>query len=457
MLSHERAEAIAKWLTGWGFEPILIGPIYLLLILFVFLGVDIGAVSAFFTALAAMSPVWLPVFLLRYFWIMWMYYIRYQFWFNQKMVLLEITVPPEVVKSPQAMETVISTMWNAGGETTFIDRFWKGSFRPVWSLEIASNEGRVSFYVHMRQAWRNIFESRLYGQYPEAKVVEAEDYVSKVPFNLEEYNIWGSEYDKAGPGALPLRTYYDYELEKNPDTPETKVDPIGHVLEFFSSIGKDEYLWFQIIMKARKGGKTPDEWYGFAKGGDQFKDPAQKAVKEVYANASKRAKEVQVEFADVPEETQAARAGILTERERERVAAIENSISKLIFECGFRGIYLAKKEKFNGINIGGLVRMLDTYRSGDLNQLNPARGMSVFNYPWQDFMDIRKDRIKRQLYFHHKNRAYFYVPYDQTPVYMNVEELASLWHFPSSVVQPPGLERVAAKRATAPTGLPTGS
>jgi hypothetical protein len=99
------------------------------------------------------------------------------------------------------MELFLTTLHNAGGEPTILRRAWHGHFRAVWSLEIASIEGHIHYYIHLRRAWKNIVEARLYGQFPEAKVTEVEDYFAKIPFNLEEYNLWGSEYKKGIPRA----------------------------------------------------------------------------------------------------------------------------------------------------------------------------------------------------------------------------------------------------------------
>ena len=78
-----------------------------------------------------------------------------------------------------------------------------------------------------------------------------------------------------------------------------------------------------------------------------------------------------------------------------------------------------------------------------------------YNHVWQDFRNIRKNIEKKIGFRHYKQRAYFYVPYDQEPIFLTTEELATLWHFPSSIVQTPGLNRVAARRSEAPPNLPT--
>ncbi|HVV15497.1 MAG TPA: hypothetical protein VHD55_03815 [Candidatus Paceibacterota bacterium] len=459
MLFHEWShkfgndDSLKIGLAGYHIEALVVAPVAFVIFLVAALSVDPAAVKAAALATAAISPVWVPLFIVSFFWTSWIEYIRFQFWFSQEHILLEVQLPPEVEKSPLSMELFLTTLWNSGGESTFIARIWKGQFRPVWALEIASNEGRVSYYIHTRQSWRNVIEARLYGQYPEAKITLAEDYAAKVNFNLDDYDLWGTEYSKAQAGAVPIKTYVDYALDKNPDTPEIQVDPITNILEYFSHVGEGEYLWLQIIMKARK----KDEWFGFYDyKHDHYKDGGKAEIDKMVKVAGERAKKLVGEDPEKQAQAQARGLTLLTESERRRVEAIEKAMGKLTFECGMRGVYISKKGRFNPVNIGSLVRLFDPVRSNDYNQINPTRGMAIFDYPWQDFHDIRKRYIKKQTYEFYKNRAYFYVPYDQVPVFMNTEELATLWHFPNSKTAPPGLERVASKRSEAPANLPTG-
>ena len=457
MSPRKWVEKFVKWMGEWKVDPVVLGPILFLILLWVVDVWDSDAVSGALAAVIFFSPIWLTVFLFVAFWTVWIHYIRFAFWFEQGHILLQIELPPEVEKTPLAMELFLASLWNSGGETTFIQRVWKGSYRPVWSLEIASNEGRIHYYLHLREGWRNTIESRLYGQFPEAKVTVVEDYASRVPFNLNDYSAFGSEYKKTSgvAEALPIRTYIDYGLHMAPDKPETQVDPITNTLELLGSIGKDEHFWMQIICKARK----KDEWYGFYREGwfkkDSYVDGAKAEIQKITKDAIARA---QLLTEDEMEKKKVGTRGamLLNEIERERVAAIERNLTKLVFECGVRTLYLAKKDKYVGINNASIIRFFDAYRKPDYNALGVTRGTSYFDYPWQDFAEIRKNKERRHLYFRYRHRAYFYVPYDQEPVMMTTEELASLWHFPSSVVKTPALSRVPSRRADAPSNLPTG-
>ncbi len=444
---HHTAEKLAKWLDDWKFEPTVVTTLW-----FIVLGIltwvyDPVALRAFGTALLLTSPIWLPVGIFFSLWVTWIEYIRYKFYFTDKKIVLEVQLPPEIEKSPLAMEVVLNGMWNNGRETTFMDRLWKGRFRSVWSFEIASNEGRINYYIHAPAGWKNFIESRIYGQYPEVSIREVPDYTSNLDnFNLEEYDCWVGEYKKrAEPQALPIKTYVDYELDKNPDTPETKIDPLTNTFELMNNIGKDQFLWVQFIVRARK----KDEWYGIYKKGDSYLDPAKKAIVDIMAGAAKRAQDV-LKASDVVEGKVNA---LLTDGEKKKIEAIENSIGKPIFECGIRVVYAAKKDKFYGLTGAPLFRFFEAYRS-PFNEITGTRGLVQFDYPWEDFMGMRKRRVKMRQIFFYKQRAYFTVPYEQAPIFLTTQELASLWHFPGSAVKTPGLNRIPSKRAEAPSNLP---
>ncbi len=453
-LSYEGAKKWSEELEEQDLQSVFLAPVILCILSVIAFFIDPLVLPSVFSALAALMPLWLPIYLARILFISLVDYNRFIFWFSQQYILLEITLPPEIEKSQSAMEVFLTAMWNIGGETTWLDRIFFGKFRAIWTLEIASNEGRLSYHIYLLRVWKNTIEARLYGQFPEAHIEEVDDYVDKVPFTLEEYDIFGMEYDKPEPQALPIKTYITYELDKNTDAPETRVDPLTHVLELFGSVGKDEYLWLQIIMRARK---NTDEWHGlYKKNTDSYRGPAAQETKSVTEKTIMRSKELdeklKLTYSPFPQATEA---------EKRRVDNIQRSLSKLTFECGIRSVYLAKKDRFSGVNISALVNIFTPLRgtdtSVDYNSLNIAykRGLLRFNYPWQDFMDILHNIDKRNVWHWYKHRSYFYVPYNQTPIFLSTEELATLWHFPNSAVQTPGLRRVPSRTVEAPPNLPT--
>jgi hypothetical protein len=453
--TNDGSQAFSDWLEDYAIEPIVAAGFFFLVIL-VWAGfVDPAAVEDVLMMVIWLSPVWLTIYLGQFFWTTWIHYVRFNSWFTLDFVLLEIQLPPEVEKSPAAMELFLTTLHNAGGEPTFIRRAWHGHFRAVWSLEIASLEGRIHYYIHARRVWKNVVEARLYGQYPEAKITEVEDYFAKIPFNLEEYNLWGSEYQKGATNGLPIRTYVDYALDKNPDTPEIQVDPLTNTLELFNAAGPGEYWFMQIIIKAHK----KDEWHGLYLTNPAHHPHYQVTARAEINNITRGAIARAQSFVD--EDAEKKRVGsrgstLLTGGEKLRVEAIEHWLTKLVFECGIRVIYMARRDVYQGINGGAGIRFFDAYSYPEFNKIGAApHGTSYFDYPWQDWNGMRENLERKNMHFRYKHRAYFYVPYEQQPYYFNTEELATLWHFPSSVVQTPGLDRVPSRRFDAPSNLPT--
>lgn len=459
MLLWSTAEILEEKLYKMSFNVVWLSFVAVPLFAGVVYVTDPDAFVAFLTMFAALSPIWLPIILLGYLWISWLHYIRHLTFFGIDNVLLEVQLPPQIEKSPMGIELFLQSIFHTGGETTFINRMWQGKFRNTWSLEIASLEGRIGFYIHCRRIWRNSVESRIYGQYPEAKIMEVEDYISKIPYNNEEWDMWCGEYGKKGNSLIaPIKTYEEFELHEELDEPKTRTDPMTNMLEVFAMMKQGEYVWMQIIMRAH----AKEDWFGFFKFGDAMKNNAHKRINDIVAGAAKRAKGIAEHDLKFDKEAAAQVSGrgmtMLTDEEKEEIELTEKNMNKFIFECGIRVVYVARKDKFRGINGAFLYRLFDSYK-GPFAGISGVggRGMMGFDYPWEDPLGFRRNRIKDLYYFHSKHRAYFFVPYDQVPYFFSTEELATIWHFPNTGVETPGLNRVAAKVSEAPHNLPGAS
>lgn len=382
--------------------------------------------------------IWLPVILVVVFFHIWVSYKRREYHFNQGFLLLEIKLPKEITRSPKAMETVLGVFHQKGGETTFIDRYINGQTRAWFSLEIVSIEGQVHFYVWMRKRFKNLVESQLYAQYPNVEVHEVEDYTLPIKSDPDTNTVWGCEFDLTKPDAYPIKTYVDYGLDKDPDE-EFKVDPLVSFIEFLGSIGKGEQIWLQIIVRANKKEKRKS---GTLFGTTDWTEEAEKEIEKLREKSF-------IAFKG-EERRQAAQ----TEGTKTAIAAIERSLGKLAFDCGMRGLYIAEKDRFNPINITGLTGFPKAFSWQDLNGFKPARGLTDFDYPWQDYGDRRKNRVKSQLIDAYKRRAYYHPPHTSPAFVLTTEELATLFHFPGQVAATPSFTRIPSKKAEAPSNLP---
>ncbi len=404
-----------------------------------------GFVVAVLNYLYLFLPIWLPIILLSILWNAWVYYVKKRFLVNQEYVLLEIKLPREIKKTPLAMELFLSALNQTIGETTFIHKYVKGSERPVFSLEMISLEGDVKFFVWTRKFWKNLVEAQIYAQYPDIEVSEAIDYTKFVKYSPENLSLWGCEYKLKKEDFYPIKTYLDYRLETEGIKEEEKTDPLSPILEFLGAVEAGQQVWFQILVKAHKKERIKKL---------KFKEMIKKLElhkKEDWRDQGQAEVAELVKRVLIDEKDPTKGYRIMTKGELNVVSALERSISKLSFDCNIRAIYLAESNRFDAINIMGLLGAFKQFNSLDLNQFKIAWATS-FDYPWQDYKGMRANRLKRIIFNSFKRRTF---SRDRQPFVLNTEELATIYHFPGGVVQTPTISRLMSKKAQPPSNLPT--
>jgi hypothetical protein len=380
-------------------------------------------------------------------WKLWRFYITRDFIAKSEWVMLEIKLPKEHHKTPQAMEVVLGAFHQFPTPPTPYDYWWTGKV-PLWfSLELVSINGKVHFFLRIQKGQKSIIENHIYSQYPEVEIHQVPDYVGGVDFDQpgSAWKLFGMEHVLVREDAYPIKTYVDYGLDRELLKEEQKVDPITSTIEFLGSLGQDEQVWIQIIiMAAQPRFLKPDTW--FQK--EDWKGDAKRLV----AKLTKK---------DLPGSGPAQ----LSPGERVTVEAIERSMAKLGFDCGIRTLYLGKGDKFNPQHISSLFATFRQYGSVTLNSFRPARITGLIwwkelltppKFPIKiPFLATELVRKKKQIFKAYVNRGYFYHPYKHvSPFVLNAEELATIYHFPGAVSVTPTFSRIESKRSEAPVNLP---
>lgn len=392
------------------------------------------------------SVVWVPAILFYILWDLWISYRRAQFFAKQTYILLEIKLPREQFKSPQAMEFFMSGLHSTAGEGNWYEKYWKGQVRVWHSLEIVSIDGAIHFFIWTRSGSRNQIEANLYSQFPGIEIYEVPDYTLPISFDPERNNMWATEFDLTKKDCYPIKTYVDYELEKNPKE-EYKIDPITPLIEAMGSIPRGHQAWLQIIVRAHtEEEKDP-------KTGKKIDARWKKAAEEEIESIIKKAKgEKDAEGKLIP-----GSGRPLTGTESDTIKALERSVSKKGFDTGMRMIYIADKDTFNMSNVGGLVGGI-THFNSSLNGFKPARGSAG---KYKNFFLLWKDRKKESIVGEkqdmldaYKRRAYFFKPFLSPHFVLNTEELATLYHFPGGVSGTPTFSRIDSRKSEAPPNIP---
>lgn len=402
-------------------------------------------------------PIIVPIFLIVLIWEFWVSYKQKQYLNSLEFILLDINPPGEVKKSPAAMELFLLALYQTGGEANWWDKYIKGQFRPRFSLEIVSLEGKIKFFIYCQKKQRTYIESQLYAQFPGIEVNEAEsDYASGFTYGETDHELFGVEYGLTKDDPYPIKTYIDYNLDKEQDD-EYRVDPITPVIEFFNTIEKGNYLWIQIIIKAhKKEDLDPEKLFpSISKKVDNWSNTAKSEIEKIRGESF-------ISLGGDDKKSPAQTTG-----QKDTIAALERSVSKSAFDVGIRAIYIAEKGKFNGGNIGGMIGSFKQYNSANLNGFRPVYFTSYDDYPWQAAVTKGKVfKMRHEILEAYKDRQYFWkdrykkwghfflTKEERNSFVLNTEELATIFHFPGKVSEAPSLVSVDSKKGAPPGDLP---
>ena len=366
-------------------------------------------------------------------------------------VVLAVDVPPDTIQSPKAVEQIFAHLSGALEQPGFVDKYWGGAKQKGFSLEVISLEGYIQFLIYTEVAHRDLVEAAIYAQYPMAEITEVEDYTSMIPdkYPNDTHNMTGIEFGLAAPEAFPIRNYDEFEHNFAKDV--TFADPMASILENFTRIGPGENLWLQIVIEP-----APDSW----------KEHGIEVVKGLITGGGHHGGEQFFLFkwinfvldgiihAIIPphegehgahEEHKEGKISDLSPGARDNVKAVEEKISKVGFKSKMRVLYAAPKAVFNpGRCISGLIGSINQFNYTGRNALVPAGSAS-------NGKTSKKNKAATSFVKAFKKRK---LKMGKPPYVLNVEELATIWHFPIPLVKPPLLQKTSTKRAEPPINLP---
>lgn len=435
---------MVKFLEGFGVNAgivlFIVGVVMLGSVLYF---VDIGLPRAVGFMIAT-APIWLPVITFFLFFEFWMYYVRKFNDLAQGRVTLEIKLPQEVFKSPEAMELVLVQLHQTAAPDNHIQTYWDGKHPPVTSLEIVSRAGDVRFYMSVvRKKFKNIAEAALYSQYPGVEITELPiDYTAEIPWDPDQYQYFSIHFGLKKPDAYPIRTYIDYGLQAMPKE-EEKVDPITLFIDTLANLGPGEFFWMQIMIDANREVTFKEGSLGKK---DDWKVDARKEIQKIIDGAKARAEG----------EPGGNVLQLLTDGERDTIKAIERSLGKNAFNTTIRGMYIAKSDAYlPGERIGALITAWRGYDDINRNAIG-VRWRTDFDWNWwQDPSGRKKWAMKKSEFGQYKRRIYQPMNSKDTPKVMTTEELATMFHLPGKVAVTPTLGRIPSTRGEAPPNLPT--
>ncbi|MFC1612818.1 hypothetical protein ACFL23_00625 [Patescibacteria group bacterium] len=408
---------------------------------------------------------WVPiVFVLIWgLWKVWMNFIQDQFVDQIKFVLLAIDVPKNNLQTPKAVEQIFAQLAGAHSTPNFLEKYWDGYVQPWFSLEIISIGGYVQFLIYTPEVFRDLVEAAIYAQYHDAEITEIEDYVDKLPqkYPNEEYDFWGTELILVKPNCYPIRMYDEFE---HSISKEMK-DPMAALLEMMSKLQNGEQAWLQILINP-----INQDWT--AKSDKEVRS----LIKEV-APSSKALPTKAIDsllgglhsVADSMGQIIVPESGVdgsedkkknemynivmnLTEGDKEIISGIQKKAAKIGYETKIRQMYIGKKEVFSKQRgVSGIFGAIKQFNTNDKNSIKPEqqRIITKVNYFFKKTrVAIRQTKLMAAYKLRSFGRGTAKIGI------LNIEELATLWHFPMEQVKTPLIRKTEVRKAEPPYNLP---
>lgn len=392
--------------------------------------------------------------------------IEHQWVHGIDFIFLTIKVPKENLASTLGVENLFAQMHALHAGLTFAQIYVEGRIQLWYSLELISMGGKVSYIIRLPAMMRHVVEAAVYAQYPEAEISETSDYMENINYDpdiSEDIDIWGTEWRLNEEDVVPIKTYKDFE---HPAAEEKIIDPLAGVFEALSKMDPHEFFGIQIIIQPL--------------GDDEWKPRAEKKVKKLTGEEVPHKHSlwdlIMIPFNAFADFSFAGLLGgghgheekenkprnnwmTMTEAEKERVTLIERKAGKPGYKTKIRFLYIAPKDKFDPTKKSMLTGGFRPFGSVMTNKLRPdvSHTWTSVDYKFsptleKPYLDWDLNRRKRFLFRGYKERNI----HIGLPMFvMNIEELATLYHFPIATRPvPASIESVPSKRAQPPADLP---
>ncbi len=413
--------------------------------------------------------------ILRICWKHWLDRRQKQYLAAQKYILLAIDVPRDNQQGPEAVERFFSHLTGIKIQPTWREKYFEGQKQLDISLEIISLEGQIRFLIYTPTQFRDLVEAAIYATYPGVEIYEFDDYTKEVPneFPNDEYDLWGADIGLYNKNPFPIRTYPNFEhgLSK-----ELK-DPMVDLLEILGKLQKGEQVWIQFVIKPA-GTELKEQGEVIVKNmmsekvdsSENIIDKTSHAVVKLGQEVSDFTADTLGVFFPTEAEKKKEERKIISPGERRIIEAVQFKIAKIAFNTRIRLIYIAEKQVFSkDRGVIGVLSAFHAVNTLDMNGLEPEKKTVTPQRPRKT--EGKKTAIIRA--YQKRARYWKAEPKGLTRILksiakfltikfsgskkkniLNIEELATLYHFPVVSVSPPLIKKTGSKRAEPPFGLP---
>lgn len=331
-------------------------------------------------------------------------------WLNsRKFKLIVIKVPKNNEKTPLAAEQLFIALhgiYNAGAK-----------FQEDISFEIVAKNQFIQFYVYVPVRLVDFVMGQIYAQYPTIEMEEARDYTQ---YELPSNNLAATEFVLEKSQYYPIKTFLNFE-----------VDPIASITAVLANLQDNEQVWIQNIISPvnERWQKDAQKYIDAVKSGKSINEPIRKKILKKFQRVIT---EVISQAISGPREPVKPSEIKLSSTQEEGLKAIDQKISKLGFKTKIRVLAISHDEESARAKIASIMGAYKQFNSTKINGFT----------------------IKKVITDPSVLKIFQYRYFGEGGYILNVEELASVYHFPNESVETPTIVWAGSKKGEPPADLP---
>jgi len=296
--------------------------------------------------------------------------------------------------------------------------FWHGPSHFSFEIAVESASQEIGFYVGAPRKFEKLIEQQIHSFYATAQIERVEDYNIFMPNSF----VAGKTLVLSRESLFPIRTYQNLEF-----------DPLNNITNTLSKLPIGEGASAQILIKPVAGGWKYKSFHfikQIQKEGLQKAFNSQKLISQI-------GKIFQTKPKKDPNNPAPEEIYKLSPLDEEAIKLIEGKANKTGFSVNIRIIATAPDQDRAKDIVEEIERSFSQFEWPNLNSFkigkmesNKERSLSDFSY---NFIFRNFDKGKSMI--------------------LNTEELASIFHFPTIVLETPKIKWLATKNAPPPQNL----
>lgn len=344
---------------------------------------------------------------------------RKRFWVQrQRYTTLVVTVPRNNDKGPQSAMYFFAALHGIYKNTK--ERLEEGSFQEHISFEIVSHHKSLRFFIHVPTHLKDFLVGQLYAQYPLVEIKEVDDYA--LVKRDQEMQFIGTELSLTRKDYYPIKTFQNFDV----------VDPLAGITSVLSQIDEDEQIWTQILVRP-----AGEEWQkqsiahiSALRSGRSGTSIGGGIVRAIFRGIGIILREIVSPTKDFKPAAPPKLSGPV----EQAIKAIENKSTQLGYEVKTRIVLISKRSPDElKLKMQSIVGAFKQYNASNLNGFTSGR-LALNDFEFLNTFQTRQ--------------------FEDHGFILNIEELASLYHLPTALVETPNIVWAGSKKGEPPSNLP---